>query len=248
MTDRRLDVDWLRIGATLLLFPFHVAKVFDVLPIYHVKNRDLSPALDYATAFVHQWHMPLFFALAGWAAHGAIVRRGARGFLRERVRRLLVPFATGVVLLCPIIKYVELRSGLAITAAGAAPLGAPFDESFLAFLPTFFTRLDRFTWSHLWFLLYLFAFSVALSPLLARLAADGHEGSRVSAPRLYLPLVPLVLVQTTLRPHWPGVQNLYDDWANVAYYATFFLLGFAVAPYLPGAAGQRSCRELSRPQ
>jgi fucose 4-O-acetylase-like acetyltransferase len=226
---RRYDLDWLRIGATFLLFPFHVAKVFDVLPMYHLKNRELVPALDHATFFVHQWHMPLFFVLAGWSAYGAIARRGIGGFLHERARRLLVPFATGVVLLCPVIKYLELRSGLSITATGATVLPAPFDEGFLAFLPTFFTRLDRFTWSHLWFLLYLFVFSVALSPLLARLAMDGRRRVRPSVLALYLPLVPLVLIQTTLRLRWPGVQNLYDDWANVAYYATFFLLGFVVA-------------------
>jgi fucose 4-O-acetylase-like acetyltransferase len=228
-SDRRADLDSLRIGATLLLFPFHVAKVFDVLPMYHVKNPELVPALDYFTAFVHQWHMPLFFVLAGWSAHGSIARRGGRGFLRERVRRLMLPFATGVVLLCPILKYLELRSGLSITATGAAPLARPFDESFLAFLPTFFTRVDRFTWSHLWFLLYLFTFSVAFTPLLARLARDGRSCARASTLGLYLPLVPLVLIQTTLRLRWPGVQNLYDDWANVTYYGIFFLLGFVMA-------------------
>jgi hypothetical protein len=43
---------------------------------------------------------------------------------------------------------------------------------------------------------------------------------------LYLPLVPLVVVQLVLRPRWPGLQNLYDDWANVAYYSTYLLAGF----------------------
>ena len=65
-TARRYDLDWLRIIATYLLFPFHVTKTFDVLPLYHVKNAELSPALDYWTTFVHQWHMPLFFVLAGF--------------------------------------------------------------------------------------------------------------------------------------------------------------------------------------
>jgi fucose 4-O-acetylase-like acetyltransferase len=227
---RRHDLDWLRIGATLLLFPFHVAKVFDVLPIYHLKNRELVPALDFFTAFVHQWHMPLFFALAGWSAHASLAGRGARAFLRERVRRLVLPFTTGVILLCPIIKYLELRSGLSITATGAAALTQPFAESFVAFLPTFFTRVDRFTWSHLWFLLYLFTFSVLFTPLLTLLMQDGHRRlARASTLGLYLPLVPLVLIQTTLRLRWPGVQNLYDDWANVSYYSLFFLLGFALA-------------------
>ena len=85
---RRYDLDWLRIGATLLLFPFHVGKVFDVLPIYHIKNRELSPALDYATSFVHQWHMPLFFLLAGWSAASSLQARGAGAFLRERLSEL----------------------------------------------------------------------------------------------------------------------------------------------------------------
>ncbi len=226
---RRYDLDWLRIGATFLLFPFHVAKVFDVLPIYHVKNDELVPALDWLTAFVHQWHMPLFFVLAGWSAYATIARHGTGGFLRERVRRLLVPFLTGVVLLCPVIKWLELRSGLSITAAGARALAMPFDESFLAFLPTFFTRLDRFTWSHLWFLLYLFTFSVVFAPLLGRLARTRRTFAPPSKLALYYPLVPLILIQTTLRLRWPGVQNLYDDWANVTYYGLFFLLGFAMA-------------------
>ena len=41
---RRTDLDWLRIGATFLLFPFHVAKVFDTRPIYHLENERARPA------------------------------------------------------------------------------------------------------------------------------------------------------------------------------------------------------------
>jgi hypothetical protein len=234
-TARRYDLDWLRIGATLLLFPYHVAKTFDVTPIYHVKNAVLVPQLDYVTLFIHQWHMPLFFALAGWSAYGSLASRGSGGFMRERVQRVLVPFVAGCVVLCPFVKYLELRSGLSVTAQGVGTLTAPFDESFLRFLPTFFTRLDRFTWSHLWFLIYLFAFTLVLLPALAPLAARGARdaaGGRGAQPpgwRLYLPLVPFVLIQTTLRLRWHGIQNLYDDWANVAYYGLFFLLGFCVS-------------------
>jgi fucose 4-O-acetylase-like acetyltransferase len=226
---RRHDLDWLRVGATLLLFPFHVLKTFDTRPLYHLKNAELSPGLDYVTAFIHQWHMPLFFVLAGWAAHGTVARRGARGFVRERLRRLGLPFVTGVVLLCPILKYLELRSGLSITAHGVTTLPTPFTESFLDFLPTFFTRLDRFTWSHLWFLLYLLTFSVVAAPMLVRRVTAPPSARPPSVAALYLPLLPLVLIQTTLRLRWPGVQNLYDDWANVAYYGCFFGLGFALA-------------------
>jgi fucose 4-O-acetylase-like acetyltransferase len=227
--DHRQDLDWLRVGATLLLFPFHVAKTFDVLPIYHIKNGELSPGLDYFTAFIHQWHMPLFFVLAGWSACASIQRRSAAGFRQERVRRLLVPFLLGSLFLCPFLKYAELASGMSITASGAARLGSPFEESFWEFLPTFYTRMDRFTWSHLWFLLYLLTFSLLYAPLFTRLLAQPDAFARASAARLYLPLVPLVLIQTTLRFVWPGVQNLFNDWANFTYYSLFFILGFVLA-------------------
>ena len=225
---RRGDVDWLRIGATFLLFPFHVAKTFDVGPAYHLKNAVLSPRLDLFTFFVHQWHMPLFFLLAGWSACGAIRRRGTAYFRRERVRRLFVPFLVVSLLACPVLKYLELRCGLTITARGQEALARPFDESFLTFLPTFYTQMDRFTWSHLWFLLYLFTFSVLYAGLFGMLLAHPTWLGRVSAARLYLPLVPFVLIQTTLRFRWPGVQNLFDDWANFSYYSLYLILGFLI--------------------
>jgi len=184
-TARRDDLDWLRIGATLLLFPYHVMKTFDVTPIYHVKNAVLVPQLDYVTLFIHQWHMPLFFALAGWSAYGSLASRGTGAFLRERVQRVLVPFLSGTLLLCPFVKYLELRSGLSVTAQGAASLATPFHESFLQFLPSFYIRLDRFTWSHLWFLIYLLAFTLVLLPLLAPLARAERDGDAPpSAARL----------------------------------------------------------------
>ena len=45
-------------------------------------------------------------------------------------------------------------------------LDAPFTTSFLAFWPTFFTDITHFTWSHLWFLAYLFTFSLLYRRLL----------------------------------------------------------------------------------
>ena len=39
----------------------------------------------------------------------------------------------------------------------------------------------------------------------------------------------LAVIQVTLRRRWPGIQNLYDDWANVAYYSTFLFAGFLLA-------------------
>ena len=242
---RRPDIDWLRIGATWLLFVFHGAKVFDPAPFFHIRNAETSMSMLVVAGFIGLWHMPLFFLLAGWSLVAPLRARGVAGFLRERVARLLVPLAAGIVCLGPIMKYIELRGGLDLSATGlrVAPalqesfrqvipqglgVAPPFDEGFFEFVPGFFTSLERFTWGHLWFLAYLFVFSVAWLPLVLALLRRPSP-TRVAPVWLYAPLVPLVLVQLVLRPIWPGVQNLYDDWANVGYYSTFFLAGFLLA-------------------
>jgi uncharacterized protein (DUF2147 family)/surface polysaccharide O-acyltransferase-like enzyme len=244
--DRRYDIDWLRVIATLLLFVFHGAMVFSPAPFYHIRNAELSMTLLVVAGFISLWHMPLFFLLAGWSLCRSLERRGARGVLRERMRRLGVPLVAGCIVFMPVIKYLELSSGLDLNYAGlrvteaqqpgfrlvipgGLPVAPEFTESFLTFLPTFFTRLERFTWAHLWFVAYLFTFTVVLMPLWGRLAARPSRRPPRSPAIAYLPIVPLALVQLALRERWPGIQNLFDDWANVGYYGTYLLAGFALA-------------------
>ncbi len=244
--ERRNDIDWLRVGATYLLFVFHVGMVFSPAPFYHVRNVDVSFVVLVVCGFISLWHMPLFFLLAGWSAVASLRLRGGTGFVRERLLRLGLPLVAGCVLLAPMVKYLELRSGLDLNYAGlwvaerwqesfklvipgGLPLAPPFDEGFLEFLPSFFTRLERFSWGHLWFVAYLLTFTLLYRPILGWLVARRWSATRPATWWVYAPLVPLVLVQVTLRPYWPGIQNLFDDWANVAYYSTYFLVGTLLA-------------------
>lgn len=245
-TTRRPDIDWLRVFAVYLLFVFHVGKVFDPAPFYHIRNADLSFAMLVVCGFISLWHMPLFFLLAGWSAASSLEARGSGAFLGERVRKLLIPLAAGVVAFGPLIKYFELRSGLDLNYAGLSvapalqegfrtlipggvPVAPPFDESFVAFLPSFFTRIARFTWSHLWFLAYLFTLTLAYLPVFSWLQRRRGRGPRLGTAVVYAPIVPLAMIQLTLRGRWPGIQNLYDDWANIAYYSVYLLAGFLLA-------------------
>jgi uncharacterized protein (DUF2147 family) len=149
------------------------------------------------------------------------------------------------VLLAPVIKYLELRSGQDLNHKGyfvtpelqerlrsvipvELPRAETFDESFFSFLPTFFTQLDRFTWSHLWFVAYLLVFTLVLLPVLARLVRRGSGSAAIARAWIYLPILPLVVIQLTLRERFPGPYNLYNDWASVSYYVTFFVGGFAM--------------------
>ena len=228
--ERRNDIDWLRIGATYLLFVFHIAKIFDVEPFYHIKNTVLSHGLDYFTIFIHQWHMRLFFLLAGWSVFASLATRGKQTFLSERTRRILVPFAAGVLLFGPFLRYAEVLTGTFITPGGVASPDTCAGASFFEVLPHFFT-LEAFSWAHLWFLIYLYVFTRLYLPLFQRLIERKDEPREWSAAWVYAPILPLALIQVTMRGRWPGIQNLYDDWANFLFYSLFFIAGFLFACY-----------------
>ncbi len=245
-TNRRYDLDRLRVFACYLLFLFHVAMVFNPAPFYHIRNDEVSPVMLVLAGFISLWHMPLFFLLAGWSAFASLQQRGARTFFRERVFKLLIPLLAISAIFGPAIKYLELRSGLDASYLGLRvspamqesfraaigvdlPLAVPFDETFLQFWPTFFTQPERASWSHLWFIAYLFVFSLLYLPLFARLARRARSRAAMSPLWVYLPILPLALIQITLRPHFPGLQTLWNDWANFAYYSTFLIAGFALA-------------------
>ncbi len=257
---RRYDIDWLRVFATYLLLVFHVGMVFNPAPFYHVRNTDASFFFVILCGFISLWHMPLFFLLAGWSAFASLSMRGTGDFLKERFFRLLVPLVAGCVLLMPSIKYLELSSGLDANYTGlyVAPalqdsfrqvipsglsVAAPFNESFLDFLPTFFTDLSRFTWAHLWFVAYLLTFTILYLPLFGRIlrSREWFKGE-ISHVWVYAPILPLAVIQVTMRERWPGLQTLVDDWANFTYYSTFLMAGFLLArfPSLEAAAhGER---------
>jgi uncharacterized protein (DUF2147 family)/surface polysaccharide O-acyltransferase-like enzyme len=263
--DRRHDIDWLRVSATYLLLLFHVGMVFNPAPFFHIRNADQSFVMLIVCGFISLWHMPLFFLLAGWSAFSSLSSRGTNGFLRERFFRLFVPLVAGCVLLMPAIKYLELSNGLDANYTGlyvapslqegfrqlipaGLPVAAAFDESFTEFLPTFFTRLSRFTWAHLWFVAYLLTFTLLYLPLFRRMRDSRARFERgVQALLVYAPILPLAIVQVTMRERWPGLQNLIDDWANFAYYSTYLIAGFALArwPALEEAVHREHKRALA---
>ena len=178
---------------------------------------------------------------------------GTGAFARERVLRLAVPLVAGCVLLAPFLKFFELRSGLDLYHAGlrvaapiqdgfrlvipgGLPVAEPFAEGFFTFLLTFFTRLDRFSWGHLWFIAYLFTLTMAYLPVFAWLVGRRGRLASVRPWTIYLPIAPLAVVQLTMRSRWPGIYNLYNDWANIAFYTVFLVAGFLLAaqPVLEG--------------
>jgi glucan biosynthesis protein C len=240
-------LDWLRFIVVLSLAPFHAALSFTgygYVYVYDNPVRDAvlagrglyghfgPDALRLFTVFLDNWGMHLLFLVSGMGAALALRRRGAARFIGERANRLMLPFLPVLLLVIPIqawLRALDFRT---------------FEGGFFAFYPRFFNGISagpgspaNFDWGHLWFLLYLFVFSVVSTPLFERWRRRGTPTSRdPERPRIaragwvLVPALWVGLLEALFRPGWPGVQNLVNDWANFSVYLSFFLFG-----YLAGA-------------
>lgn len=225
--QRRYYLDWLRVLAVILLVYFHSAAVFYVgsLGEFYIRNNQSSPGAIAFILFIHQWHMPLFFLISGAATCLAFEHRTAQQYIAERFKRLFVPFMFGILILVPPQVYYRLLSK------------SIYYSSYLQFYPHFFDGVrpkGNFEWSQLWFIVYLFTFSLAALPLFIYLKESGKIWlskfvSLVEKPgAIFLLAIPLAAIEAALRPRWPGFQNLYDDWANFLLYISYFIYGYIV--------------------
>lgn len=228
---RRHDIDALRVMATLLLIVFHTGMVFTAYDTFHIQNLERSEVVGEMVGFIHQWHMPLFFLLAGMSAWFALGRRSAREFRRERLSRLVVPLVFGMLLIVPIQVYVERISGFVATRQ--SPID--FEGNFIEWWPNTFRCCypdANLSWHHLWFLLYLFVYSVLLVGLFRWWLTDGAErrqrmtGFLSRGWNLLVPALYLGVAEALLRPSFPNNQDLVTDLANHANYPVVFALGF----------------------
>lgn len=219
---RRNDVDWLRVLAVFLLFHFHTAAIF--YPGMYVKNPESSPIIELFVMYVHQWHMPLFFLLAGMSAFYALDRRSGPQYVQERFKRLFVPLVFGTLALVPPQVYLSLKSN------------PWYSDSYLEFYPRFFNApypAGNFQWAHLWFLTYLLPYSLMTLPLFRHIKREKPKPAIVSRAAslcekpwgILVFGLPLALIEAAFRPGWPGLQNLYDDWANFFLYLCCFVYG-----------------------
>jgi peptidoglycan/LPS O-acetylase OafA/YrhL len=226
--DRAYYLDWIRIGVILLLVPFHSAITFTARGDGFIRYPQSVPVMDIGLWFLSIWIMPVLFVVSGVASYHALQYRTRREYLRERRAKLLIPFLAGLLLVCPPMAYLR-----------ALFMGS-FEGSLLQFYPHFFTGgvypKGYFNWGHLWFLIYLYVFTLILLPLFMRMMRERTRALVVTASAIlekgmwiYLAAIPLMFTQTVLSPFFPGHYNLFWDWAYFTLYLGLVLYGFLFA-------------------
>lgn len=231
MTDRRLALDWLRIGAFALLILYHVG-MFYVSWDWHVKSSRASEALEPLMLLANPWRLTLLFVISGVATRFMADKTAAGAFLGSRTWRLLPPIVLAVLVIVPPQTYFEIvENGVSIdwgtfyqryvTASG----GWRYENGELIITPTY---------NHMWFVVYLFFYTLAfaaLLPLIKRVKWDWLARFAEGPGLILAPWLFLWIARVTLLPMFGQTHALIDDWYLHLVYFAAFLFGYAIAKH-----------------
>lgn len=219
---RHYGLDWLRIGAFALLILFHLGLYF-APGHWIVKSPRTYDWVAWPLAAIVPWRLSVLFAVSGYATAAMIQRSpGLGAFLAERSHRLLVPLLFGMLVIVPPQDWVRLE-----VAGIDRPFGWFLAHDAFAFAHIAGTFMPA--WEHLWFLPYLWGYTLLLVAL-AALGPRWHERGRAAVTWLAsgrrLIWLPATIVAVALamlgRTHIQGLADSAD-------YVPAFLIGFAYA-------------------
>jgi glucan biosynthesis protein C len=222
-SSRRHDLDLLRVGAFLLLILYHIG-MFYVPWGWHVKSAHVVPPLEPWMGALNPWRLTLLFVISG-AATRFMASGVATGVLvGQRSKRLLIPLIFGMLVVVPPQSWAEVveKHGYTGSFLDFWPRYLSFDSSFGLILPTY---------NHLWFVAYLWAYTmaaIAARPLAT--VADRSLGRLLSGPGLVIvPAVVFGLYRATAGRVWGETHIIWNDPYAHLQYGTAFLLGLVLA-------------------
>jgi len=220
---RRYDIDWIRVLTFDILILYHVGLFF-VPWHYHINNNTPVEWMSYPMFFIHQWRIPILFVVSGMGTRFALTNKSGAGYIKERFIKLFIPLIVGILVVVSPQVYIERLALGKVTG------------SFFEFFPSFFDGvypIGNFSWHHLWFLPYLLLMSVISTPLFLKLKNDKNKVIvflsklfNISPWSIFLFIIPLLIIELSLRPIFPITHTLLGDWYALVFYSMLFIFGY----------------------
>ncbi len=239
MTDRRYDLDWLRIIAFGLLILYHCG-MFYVTWDWHVKSRFASDAIEPLMVLTNPWRLTLLFLISGAATRFMADKMSAWKLTSSRMGRLWPPLLLAVFVIVPPQSYFEIVEALQkLPAALVAQYPLVLDNFYVKYITASGNWCDTDgclstpTYNHMWFVAYLILYTLALVPLLPLLRRIPKAASvMISGPFLILtPWLIMTALRVTLFPIFGESHDFREDWYLHPLYFSVFLFGFAIAKH-----------------
>jgi glucan biosynthesis protein C len=107
-SERRHDIDWLRVIAIGLLLIYHISIIFQPWAMFmgFIKSEEALESLWKPMTMLNVWRIPLLFYVSGMGLYFAMGKRNWKQLLIERTKRILLPFCFGIVAITPIHMFI----------------------------------------------------------------------------------------------------------------------------------------------
>ncbi|VAX41026.1 Glucans biosynthesis protein C [hydrothermal vent metagenome] len=230
-TGRLYGFDSLRAMAVLFVVALHAAAPYVPTPMPGLLWVTEEP---YSGTLLNGFFwgiacciMPLFFCISGYFSYLLYERRGAQQFLSQRIHRILIPLVAAVVVILPVEVYLWALGMISHKGYPWKTLQRlNFDGD---------VRLQFWGLSHLWYLQYLFLYSLLFvlferyRPRHSLVLQTIHQLATGKWLLLVL-LVPSVLILTIQPQAMVGFQHSgLPVPSKFLYNAIFFALGIMAA-------------------
>lgn len=246
----------------LLGIALHASLAYIPLPQpWAVSDRSHSDALAVLIFLLHSCRMPAFFLMAGFFARLVYHRKGGHAFLRDRLRRILVPLIAAWMVVFPLIVLSWVAGAKQMESALIAPQYRQYSslEIAIGVLTDGQEVRKAFSLGHLWFLYYLLLIYVVFFAAHALLRSSGlgalaRQWTDSAARRLALSRTgsTMAILSIGILLQWSGTNDgiqipehtLMPDPSGLLVYFASFALGWSLhrAPSLLAPLGAHPWR------
>lgn len=187
MKKRLHFLDWLRFIAISAIVLYHVFLIFTLLQgdASLIVNDQQSSILTALAIIIPLLALPLLFFVSGASTQLSLNGRTKTEYIKNRVKRLLVPFLVGIITIVPFQYYFSYLQRATYNR---------FIE-YYSFTFPFSPRIFVLYGSHLWFLAYLFLFSLLALLLVNHIKKIPLEKICKFKGSMLLLVIPLIFTQ-----------------------------------------------------
>jgi len=231
-SSRLYFLDWVRIIAFFLLILYHVGMYY-VSWDWHVKSPFASSTIEPLMMLSSPWRLSLLFLVSGVASAFMLRKISAASFMKQRTVRLLLPLVFGMFAIVPLQPYFEVVEKVAYQGSFGDFMGL-YMQGYGGFCRGD-DCLELPTWNHLWFVAYLWVYTLVLGAMMLGMpkrldSASQWIGRHLTGWKLIaLPAALLAFFRVTMLTAFPSTHGLFDDFYNHANYLTLFVLGALMA-------------------
>ncbi|MDO6691641.1 acyltransferase family protein [Aliiglaciecola sp. 3_MG-2023] len=227
-SPRRYDIDWLRNLAFLILIFYHIGMYYVFDWGWHIKSEHTFRWLQEVMILTNTWRMSLLFFISAMALSLIEKRYSIGSLMRLRSNRLLVPLIFGMFVIVAPQVYIEARAQN-LVSEGMWTFWLEYINPNTDLLKEHQSIIGLLTWNHLWFLPYLWIYSLlilAIRPLLTKAIGSGVVQNMPFSAAFVCIVLGLLLVYLTLRLAYPTTHDLISDWYNHGKYFLIFVFGY----------------------